>query len=270
MSVHHMRAQPENVTKIKKADTQESKTDLLPPNAQLINPCETLRCALNNIRQKNRDTVIQGLSLAVQLSRSHPNLLEPHMTRINQCLSQQLLSTHTNATRFACQAAKELFKTMQNTARPEFDEIVSRLLNRTADSNKLIRFDANSALDHMVMYVSPISAVRALVWRGPSHKNPLVRIATARLLVCTATIVGVNVLFTSSMYQKTRKRMIESAALLMDDTHLETKNTAKSLFEMFVKDDNFEQIFYNEMDQKLVDELHKTVTIMRYTDKANV
>ncbi|RZF36604.1 hypothetical protein LSTR_LSTR007307 [Laodelphax striatellus] len=269
-TMHILKAEVNTSNKDKKTDGKESETDLLPKNSQLINPCETLRCALNYIRQKNRDTILQGLGLVTQLSRSHPAMLEPHMKRINQTVCQQLNSTYTFAARYACQAAKELFKTMQNTARPEFDEIVSRLLNRTADSNKLIRFDANSALDYMVLYISPISSVRALVWRGPSHKNPLASIATARLLLCIATIVGVNVLFTSAIYQKTRKRMLEAAAHLMDDTNLEAKNTAKSLFEMFVKDEHFEQLFYNEVDQKIVDRLHNTITIMRYKDKANV
>ncbi|RZF47284.1 hypothetical protein LSTR_LSTR015714, partial [Laodelphax striatellus] len=218
--------------KDKKTDGKESETDLLPKNSQLINTCETLRCALNYISKKT-------------------------------------VRTHL-AARYACQATKELLKQCRTQPGLSLMRYISRLLNRTADSNKVIRFDANSALDDTWFVHFAHKQVEGTGVEGPSHKNPLARIATARLLLCIATIVGVNVLFTSAIYQKTRKRMLEAAAHLMDDTNLEAKNTAKSLFEMFVKDEHFEQLFYNEVDQKIVDRLHNTITIMRYKDKANV
>lgn len=56
----------------------------------------------------------------------------------------------------------ELYKTVQCTQRPEFDELVSMLLLKSTHTNKGIRNDAQRALDSMVTHLSPVISIRIL------------------------------------------------------------------------------------------------------------
>ncbi|PSN33195.1 hypothetical protein C0J52_23438, partial [Blattella germanica] len=119
-----------------------------------------------NSEQNNMQIVLQAVHDIVQVSRYNPGLVDPHMSVINRKLCQLLQSQRSQVTRTACQAMRELFRTMQCTQRPEFDEVVSALLQRTADMIRFIRQDSNEALDSMAMYIPPYHSVRALVDKG--------------------------------------------------------------------------------------------------------
>ncbi|XP_075236454.1 TOG array regulator of axonemal microtubules protein 2-like [Lycorma delicatula] len=210
---------------------------------------------------------MQGFGTLVQVSRTEPLLLEPHMTKVNQMLCTLLRTTRSHVARYACQACKELFRTMQSTTRPEFDEIVQSLLQRTADTNKFIRHDANDALDTMVTYIPPNSSVRAIVEKGPFHKNSLIRTAVARLLLCIVTIIQVQFLFTLPAYKETRKRIFDASAVLINDANMATRNIIKRLFEMFIKDNNFDTLFQKETDKVLLKRIDKAIICLKYKPK---
>ncbi|ERL94016.1 hypothetical protein D910_11300, partial [Dendroctonus ponderosae] len=104
----------------------------------------------------------------------------------------------------------------------EFDEIVDTLLCRTADSNKFIRHDANLALDCMVTHIPILHAVRALCAKGPDHKNALVRISTARLVVCAVVIAGSTYVLHPNNSDYTRRRIVLNMVKFLNDKTLET------------------------------------------------
>jgi len=56
----------------------------------------------------------------------------------------------------------ELYKTVQCTQRPEFDELASMLLLKSTHTHKGIRSDAQHALDSMMKHLSPVTCIRIL------------------------------------------------------------------------------------------------------------
>lgn len=59
----------------------------------------------------------------------------------------------------------------------EAEDLSTALFNRTADTNKFLRADANSALDVMTDNVSPAKAVSAVVHKGCRYVNTAVQAA---------------------------------------------------------------------------------------------
>lgn len=111
---------------------------------------------------------LQGLNEILYLApRIEWNKNPREVSLINRKLIELFRSPRTTICRIACQVAGELFHFIKSTKRPEFDEIVDLLLNKTADSNRFIQKDANIALDKMVTYIPPFHAVRALCSKGP-------------------------------------------------------------------------------------------------------
>jgi hypothetical protein len=167
---------------------------------------------------------LRGLADIVKICRViDKDFIYDYMNSINQRLIELLKSPRSHVCRTACQAAGHLFEYVRDTRRPEFDDIVNLLLFKTADANKFIRQDANLALDCMVTHISTYNAVRALCSKGPFHKNPLVRSATVRLLVCAIVIVGADFILNPNNNEYTRKRIILNMARFLEDRNLETR-----------------------------------------------
>lgn len=97
------------------------------------------------------------------------------------------------------------------------------LLNKTADSNRFIREDANLSLDCMVTHIPIYHTIRALCLKGPVHKNSLVRSATIRLMVCAVVIAGPSMILSGQSYEPTRKRVILHMAKFLEDKNSETR-----------------------------------------------
>lgn len=155
---------------------------LLEAPAKFEKPQDALKLALLTLKQNQWDTTMQALVDVVQISRFQPELIDssiPIVYRsicrcdivkvnsdscpfIHLSLYSLLRNIRTNVARTACQMAGELFRTMQSTQRPEFDELVGALLQKSADVNKFIRQDANQALDAMADYISPFHCVRVM------------------------------------------------------------------------------------------------------------
>ncbi|KAJ8961785.1 hypothetical protein NQ318_021387 [Aromia moschata] len=179
---------------------------------------------MSQLNEKSMSIALRGLAEIVEICRVlDADFAYPHMTVINQRLIELMKSPRSHVCRTACQAVGHLFEYIKDTRRPEFDEIVDTLLCRTADANKFIRHDANLALDCMVTHIPVFHAVRALTTKGPDHKNPLVRVATARLLVCAVVIAGPQNILHPNGNDFTRKRIILNMVKFLDDKDMATR-----------------------------------------------
>nr|XP_015839444.1 PREDICTED: protein FAM179A [Tribolium castaneum] len=184
------------------------------------------------------------------------------MPSIHQRLIELLKSPRSHVCRTACQAAGHLFEYVKDTRRPEFDDIVDILLHKTADSNRFIRHDANLALDCMVTHISTFNAVRALCQKGPFHKNPLVRCATVRLLVCAIVIAGADFVLNPNNNEYTRKRVILNMARFLEDKNLETRKLAERLYKVLSKDTRFEVYLKKYLEKEQITKIKKTLRII--------
>ncbi|XP_055615883.1 uncharacterized protein LOC129761990 [Toxorhynchites rutilus septentrionalis] len=199
----------------------------------------------DNIWEVNLHGIYELMEVAGQVNWKK---YEKHMTIINRKMIDFLKSPRSSLCRSACQATGELFREAKSTKRPEFDEIVDILLCKTADLNRFIQKDANVALDKLVTYIPISHTVRALSAKGPSHKNPLVRTATARLLVCICALSGLDPILGTSANPRTRKAILVILAIFLTDKNLETRKYGERLYRMLRKHKFFNEYFYKDMD----------------------
>ncbi|XP_050068955.1 uncharacterized protein LOC126557284 [Anopheles maculipalpis] len=176
---------------------------------------------------------------------------EKYITVINRKLIEFLKSPRTALCRSACQVSGELFCQAKSTKRPEFDEMVDILLCKTADPNRFIQKDANVALDKLVTYIPTPHTVRAISNRGTIHRNPLVRTATARLLVCICVVSGLDAILGTTANTRTRKTILSMLAKFLTDKNLETRKFGERLYRMLRKHKFFDEYFYKDMDNNL-------------------
>lgn len=227
-------------------------------------PEDAVRLAVIKLNRNDWETRKSGLEECLSLAHFNPEELEPHMSIVYRTMSSILNNFRPQVTLFVCQAAREFFSQMRSTCRPEFDEVVFSLLNRTADTNRHIKLYANDALDKMVTYIPTVHAVRPLVEKGPTHNNPLVRTATARLLTCIVALKTPNAILTQPTLQDTCKKILEAAALLLADSNLDTRAMAKKLFQRFLNEEEFESAYYADVDEKLRQRVDRALTELKY------
>lgn len=101
--------------------------------------------------------------------------------------------------------------------------MVDALLAKTADHTHIVRHEANVALDCMVTNVPFFHALRVLTNRAPEHKNPLVRFATVRLIICAIVLQNPSVLFNSSSMENQRKKVLEMMMKFVLDKNKDVK-----------------------------------------------
>ncbi|XP_012258060.2 uncharacterized protein LOC105687194 [Athalia rosae] len=242
----------------------------LPVPFKYERPQDVLKLALLKLKQNQWESTVQALMKIAEMSRYHPEMIDPNMPIINRSICSLLKNIRSNIVKTACQVAKEMFLTMQCTQRPEFDELVGMLLQKTADTNMLIRQNANSALDAMVDSVSSSHCVRVLssTW-GAGHKNPSVRATVSRLLNYIVTITGVTTLLSASVAKDTRTRIFATSARFLVDSNSETRGYARTLIKLLMGHDNFENQFNREVDHKLIEKVKKELMALKYSTPSN-
>ncbi|KXJ80562.1 hypothetical protein RP20_CCG024336 [Aedes albopictus] len=234
-----------------------------PSNDSLDEECSTFgEFQINKIIDKLQDhmweVTLQGIrELMDTANQIDWKKHEKHMTVINRKMIDFLKSPRSSLCRSACQAAGELFREAKSTKRPEFDEIVDILLCKTADPNRFIQKDANVALDKLVTYIPSSHSVRALSARGPIHKNPLVRTATARLLVCICALSGLDAILGTNANPRTRKAILSMLAKFLTDKNLETRKFGERMYKMLRKHKFFNEYFYKDMDSNCKNNLKR-------------
>ncbi|KAK5649913.1 hypothetical protein RI129_000942 [Pyrocoelia pectoralis] len=205
----------------------------------------------------NLDVSLKGLAEVTELCRNvDPDIIYPYMTNINQKLLQLLRSPRSHVARTACQIAGHLFESIKDTRRPEFDDIVEVLLTKTADASKFIRKDANLSLDCMVTHIPIYHAVKSICLKGPQHKNPLVRSASIRLIICAVVIADPSVILHSQVHEYTRKKIIQFLPAFLSDRHLETRKYGERLHKIFSKDPSFDAHLKKYLDSKEISRIN--------------
>ncbi|XP_034246504.1 TOG array regulator of axonemal microtubules protein 2-like [Thrips palmi] len=111
---------------------------------------------------------MQAVQTIVRLVRHHPAILQGQLHTCCESLARQVKNLRSQVARAACQTASHLFHTLKRGMDPEAEDLSTALFNRTTDTNKFLRADANSALDVMTDNVSPAKAVSAVVHKGCS------------------------------------------------------------------------------------------------------
>lgn len=191
-------------------------------------PREALNNCLNQMDSANWETTMTGLQHFVRLIRFHPELVETNIHTMCVALCKHVRNLRSQVSRSACQACGEFFVTHSKHLEQEIDDLATTLLNRTADTNKFLRGDAAKALDAMCDHMPAHKTIQAVVTRGATHPNAIVRTAAANLCNRIINRLGCDKIF--SMNRDSRDRLILAGANFMMEGSLETRNHAKMLF----------------------------------------
>lgn len=165
---------------------------------------------------------------------------------LNRRLIELLKSPRSMVVRVTCQTCGELFKAARSYKRPEFDDLVTLLLSKTADTNRFIQRDANIALDKMVTFIPVFHTVRALTQYGPKHKNNSVRTATSRLFVCICALAGIDAIFAAN--SQTRKRCLNNLAAFLTDKCPDVRRFGERMYQILREHKFFTDYFYKDME----------------------
>lgn len=219
---------------------------------------------LNRLHSVTYPTVLRGLQdllcLAPQLNSG---VHERQLITIYRQLLVCCRSPRTVMVRTTCQVSGVLFGIVRCTHRPEFDELVQALLQRTADTNRLLQADANGALDKMVAAVAAGHSVRALCSHGLPYRNSVVRCSVARLLCSVCRLHGNEALLGATANELTRKRLLGALARLLTDKCQECRRAAEELCGLMQSHRLFADYFYRDL------ELRKKMTLMRTIRRLN-
>lgn len=191
-------------------------------------PREALNTCLNQLDSTIWEQTMTGLQSFVRLIRFHPELVETNIHPLSVALCKHVKNLRSQVSRSACEACGEFFATHSKYLEPEIDDMAITLLNRTADTNKFLRADASKALNAMCDHMPANKIIQAIVTRGATHPNAIVRTASANLLNRVVGRLGCDKLF--AMSRECREKLILAAANLMMEGSLETRNHAKMLF----------------------------------------
>ncbi|XP_036148320.1 uncharacterized protein LOC105834445 [Monomorium pharaonis] len=251
------------------ASTLES--DCVGTSEEFANPQETLKHAMQSLKQDQWQSSVSALIKLMHISRIQPELLDSNMPRVYRTLCSLLRNTRPHVVKTACQVATELYKTVQCTQRPEFDELASTLLLKSTHTNKGIRNDAQCALDSMMSHLSPAICIRILTSEhGASHKNPLIRATVSRLLYNIINIIGVECLLLNPNLKDTRRKIFTMCAKFLLDGNNETRNDAKKALKAMMNHPDFDTLFYQDVDWKITNSIEKQLVSLKYSQNHSV
>ncbi|CAH2040162.1 unnamed protein product, partial [Iphiclides podalirius] len=160
-------------------------------------------------------------------------------------------SPRSQVARTACMTLACILKNTNYTRKPDFYEAVTALLVKTGSFSRPVRRAANMALDDIVCSVDFTHAVTALCVHGVGHKSPLVRCASARLLVvCCAVSGGGRGLLRGRppTAAAARRAALRALADLLQDKATDARKYAERLYVMLRPLANFEAYFLTDVD----------------------
>lgn len=221
-------------------------------HSQVLNLCDIpsyLEQAVDSLQDSFWESNLQGLKILLEILHLVDwTEYEKFLPIIGRRLVDLIRSPRSVLVRVTCQTAGELFRASRCFKRPEFEELVLLLLQKTGDPNKFIRKDANVALDKMVTFVPFSHSVRTLSMEGPQHKSALVRIATARLFVCVCALVSLDLVLGTESNARTRRRIICALQMFLRDKNMETRQYGERLYKILSKHKFFNDYFFKDME----------------------
>lgn len=224
-------------------------------------PKEALARSLAQIENAEWETVMTGLQSMGRLVKCHSSLMETQLTVASRAVASQVKNLRSQVARAACRLAGDMFKTHRKGLEPEAEELAVPLLNRTADTNKFLRIDANEALDRMCESITPQKSIGILMTRGTVHQNAIVRCTSARLLANVVKSTGSDKIF--ALQKDLRDKLFQTGADLLTEGSLETRGHAKQLFKVLSNSGNLIKTMREVVPPSKYRNIEKTLNTLR-------
>ncbi|XP_043493679.1 uncharacterized protein LOC122518699 isoform X2 [Polistes fuscatus] len=217
-----------------------------------------LHKCFEQLDNKDWEVTIKGLQSLSQLAKQHPEYLDNNIGgTVARLLGRHIKSLRSQVARAACTAAGDIFSCQIRSIDQDIDDIVGPLLHRTADTNRFLRFNSNTALDKMVESLPPHKTIAVIVIRGANHQNAIVRATTARLLSSIVERIGAE--HAMMLPRDVRDKLMNSGAKLLMDGNLEARNHAKKIFRQLMKYEGFQKALNDAVPEKTLRHIDKTL-----------
>lgn len=232
-----------------------------PPSAAGLSnferPKEAYATCMSQLEDSNWETVMLGLKNFLRLIRNHPEYIDPHIHVMAGILAKHVRNLRSQVSRAACQATESFFLTHHKQLETEADDLVSTLLLRTADTNKFLRKDATKALESMCDNLTTQKVIHLLSTRGVTHQNALVKTTTSYLLCRVVVNLGAEKVY--SLRDDSRDRVFITAATLLTEGSLETRNYAKQVFRILSSHLKYQKVLLEVIPTKLYRHIEKSL-----------
>ncbi|KAG5333457.1 TGRM1 protein, partial [Acromyrmex heyeri] len=212
----------------------------------------------SQLENKDWEITMKGLKALSQISKQHPEGLDVCAAgTIGRLLGRHIKNLRSQVARAACLAASDVFSSQIRGIDQDLDDIAGPLLHRTADTNRFLRSDSNSALDQMVQYLPPHKTIGIIVLRGASHQNAIVRAATARLLSDITDRIGPDHIMI--LPRDVRDKLLNTGAKLLMDGNLDARNHAKKMFRRLTRCEGFRKALTDAVPETTLRHIDKTM-----------
>jgi len=171
---------------------------------------------------------LEGLELIVSLARGHPELLSREIKTTRSSLLKGVKNLRSQVCRAGCQACAEVLLSLGKAMEAEVETLVKELLQKSSDTNKFIRSDANTALDVLAENLSVYKAVSSLVGVSQSSRNTVIRGNVSRIIDSIVFRLGAE-RFMGSSGELQELVVVEGSKMLMDGS-LDVRKHAKHLW----------------------------------------
>ncbi|KYN37363.1 hypothetical protein ALC56_08266 [Trachymyrmex septentrionalis] len=212
----------------------------------------------SQLENKDWEITMKGLKALSQISKQHPEGLDVCVAgTIGRLLGRHIKNLRSQVARAACLAAGDVFSSQIRGIDQDLDDIAGPLLHRTADTNRFLRSDSNSALDQMMQYLPPHKTIGIIVLRGAGHQNAIVRAATARLLSDITDRIGPDHIMI--LPRDVRDKLLNAGAKLLMDGNLDARNHAKRMFRRLTRCEGFRKALTDAVPETTLRHIDKTM-----------
>lgn len=220
-------------------------------------PKDAISTCLMQLDSSSWEIVMSGLETFVRLIRHHPEYVDAQIHLLTIALAKHVRNLRSQVSRAACSASNEFFMTNAKSLDCDAEELTAALLNRTADTNKFLRADADKALESMCDALQPTKVVQILTTRGATHQNAVVRCTTAKLLNQLVFRIGCDKVF--NLHKDIRDRLILTGANMLMEGSLVTRNYTKEFFKQLSVHSHYQKLLLDVIPANIYRNIEKSL-----------
>ncbi|KAJ8940485.1 hypothetical protein NQ318_022808 [Aromia moschata] len=240
---------------------EESSTRKLTRRFTRTQSRRSIKATPRSLNSSEWEVTLQGLQGLSKLSKQHPDAVEAHIHTVCVTLARQIKNLRSQVARSACHTASDLFSNCRKGLDIELEEIAGPLLQRTADTNKFLRADANAALDVMCEQLPVHRVIVVVTARGVTHPNCVVRSAAMRIINDVVKRLGADRIF--QMQKEMKDKVLLAGATSLTDGSLETRSYAKAMFSHLVGHHQFHKALVDAVPQNVLRHIAKTLSSIK-------
>ncbi|KAL1509798.1 hypothetical protein ABEB36_004480 [Hypothenemus hampei] len=224
-------------------------------------PKDLLQHVLMQLESPNWETTVDGLQNLAKLARQNPETIDQQIHQVCVVLAKHIKNLRSQVARTACNTATELFLSCKRSLEMELEEIACPLFQRTADTNRFLRADANATLDIMCEHLPAHRVIPVVTARGCAHQNAIIRAASMRMLGDIVRRLGADRVF--SLPKELRDRLLYAGANSLADGNVDARSHGKAMFKYLMAYPHFQRYLHEAVPQNILRHISKVLASIK-------